>query len=134
MKRNHPLLYNGRALIRSFKHGRGGCFRRSKLFSLLREFCNSIARSHATCLFDNLFARSFWQCTEQYNIKHHSLSSKINYFIRYTYPDGSTAEASAQLASENILTSQSPGTYLFYVFSMSVDLFKIYTIDFSADG
>ena len=53
----------------------------------------------------------FCQCVEQYNINspQQSLSTKSNYFLRYTYPDGTTADASAQLSSANQLTSQSPG-------------------------
>lgn len=48
-------------------------------------------------------------CSEQYNINvHQTLSSKHNYFLRYTYPDGTTADGSARLSSENLLTSQSP--------------------------
>lgn len=49
-------------------------------------------------------------CVEQYNINspQQSLSTKSNYFLRYTYPDGTTADASAQLSSANQLTSQSP--------------------------
>ena len=52
------------------------------------------------------------QCSEQYNINvHQTLSSKHNYFLRYTYPDGTTADGSARLSSANLLTSQSPGEY-----------------------
>ena len=55
------------------------------------------------------------QCTEQYSINFPEQSShysESDYFVCYTYPDGTTTDSLVQLTSTGVFTARSPGSYM----------------------